>query len=460
MKCPIQSGELNKWHFCVLATVAMKLLNSLTIGIFPVIETSEKKMFLFGRQPIFSNHPFIQSSYYFFGIFFFGLISYFLKKIIENKIYKEEGLLEIKKKNEKFIGDNNRVNVNNQGLLIKNIFIILIFVLALITVSIYDNLGFNQVKLWPIEYLFLIFFSKKILNRILYKHQKLVLIIILIVCDIGRLTESFIPDDNSKCDEKSENYDNCILLNENSYGKIMHQLGWVFIPIIFILYLISMLANSYGTVKIKYLTDFKFIDIYIISVIIGILGFLISIISVIIFTYKHCDVKNTDIHIEDICKLKNDNFNYFDSLFIYFQSFTKSSDFYFEILSVLFFQVVNFFDFLFSLLIIKKLDPFYLIPSRCLYFLIYSTIKYFLAIPYTTKLLTIKYLFDELSNIIAVICSLIYLEIIILNFCNYEKDVKERIIERGEIEVEKANEKEKEPSKIEITIDENYTVEI
>ena len=52
------------------------------------------------------------------------------------------------------------------------------------------------------------------------------------------------------------------------------------------------------------------------------------------------------------------------------------------------------------------------------------------------------------------------MEIIILNFCNYEKNVRESIIDRERIDVEIANSKERNPSKIEIEINDGYTFEV
>ena len=120
-----------------------------------------------------------------------------------------------------------------------------------------------------------------------------------------------MPDNNKECVQGSKNFDNCILSNKISYGKIIHKLGWIFIPIIMILYLISMTAISYGMVKIKYLIDFKFIDTYIILMILGLIGFLMSTILAVISTFIQC-VGKVSNHIEDVCKINFRNKLYFD----------------------------------------------------------------------------------------------------------------------------------------------------
>ena len=189
MKCPILLGQLNKWHLCILGIVAMKLINQLISGISCSLENPNDKFYLFGYQPIFTKHPFIQSSFSFFGIFFLGLFFYIIKKILRKQIYKEEGLLEIKneikqRKNSATASNKVDINDNRCELFKESIFVIFIFVFAILSLSIYDGSGFNDVKIWPLEYLIIFYFSKKYLKKILYKHQKLALFLILIFCNI------------------------------------------------------------------------------------------------------------------------------------------------------------------------------------------------------------------------------------------------------------------------------------
>ena len=178
------------------------------------------------------------------------------------------------------------------------------------------------------------------------------------------------------CVQESKYYHSCVLSNKNSYEKIIHKLNWIFIPIIMILYLISMTANSYGMVKIKYLIDIKFIDTYLILMILGILGFLMSSILAIISTFIQC-ARNFGNHTEDFCKINFRNKLYFDSFLDYFQSLKDSDHFLSEIIFALpVFLIINALISLFNVLIIKELDPFYLIPIRSLFYLIYRTINF------------------------------------------------------------------------------------
>ena len=453
MKFPIRFGKLNKWHFCILATIGTKIIDSFIIGISPIGNSDEQnksKLYLFGygSGPIFNNHPFIKASYCFFGVFILGFVIYIIKKIKRKKMYKEDGFYGTERiprsDSENFLV----IKEYHRGSLIGSIFVILIFIFGFLIMYVYDNYGLVELKFWPLLYLFMYFFSKKILNKALYKHQKLALILILVFCNIGCLTTSLIPDECEK-DEP-----NCFTFKKNSYGKILNTLSWIFIPIIIILYLVSMAVYSYSLIKLKYYIDLRFLEIHIILMIFGILGLFISVALLIISNFISCDFKH-------FCKCKSENGNkfYFDSFYIYFKSINKDNICR-ESLTVFILLVVNSLQCLFTLLIIKKLDPFYVMPIDSFFYIICYTIKFFLPKLNSAILLIIKYPIIFFINIFAIICSLIYMEIIILNFNDYEKDIRENIIDRERIDIEEANEERESTSKIEIEIGDNYVVEV
>ena len=476
MKCPIRFGKLNKWHLCIIVTTIVNLINSLISGISLSIDNPDKKKFLFVYKPIFNKHPFIKLLYSFLGTFIIGLILYIIKRNEEKKINEEEGLLGSKKEikdsvsslaNEKLIKKKYHLESLKENIF--TILTILIFSFAYISLNTYDGLGFNGLKLWPLEYLIIYIFLKKILKREFYKHQNLAIILILIFCNIGNLIVSFLPDEKSVC-RKGEDYDYdiCLLNNTNTYGKVIQKLSSIFIPVIMILYLISMTANSYGMVKIKYLIDFKFIELYKILMTLGISGFFISMILIIIFNYIPCGNDGNSYNVKYICKLTFKGKLYFESFSKYFYSLINGKEgeegeegnIFLEILFALIFLVINSLYSLFSFLIIKNLDPFYIIPIRSPYYLIDRTIK-FIATSESSAFLTTKYILREITNTFAIICALIYLEIIILNFNGYEKNIRESIVDRERFDIEEANKKEEDQSKkIEIEINENYIVEI
>ena len=91
----------------------------------------------------------------------------------------------------------------------------------------FDNIGFNRVKYWPFEFIFLYIFSKKILKKIFYTHQILSVSILILICTTISLINSFIPQSNEDCSKFSGvAYEECEMLNANIYKDINNKFGW------------------------------------------------------------------------------------------------------------------------------------------------------------------------------------------------------------------------------------------
>ena len=115
-----------------------------------------------------------------------------------------------------------------------------------------DNLGYNRIKYWPLEFIFLIIFAKKILKKTFYKHQKLSLTILLCCCTTIYVINSFIPKSNKDCTTLTGNeLEECKLLNKNIYNDVKDKLGWYYIPIIILIYLGAMVSNSFSSISNK-----------------------------------------------------------------------------------------------------------------------------------------------------------------------------------------------------------------
>ena len=81
-------------------------------------------------------------------------------------------------------------------------------------------------------------------------------------------------------------------------------------------------------------------------------------------------------------------------------------------------------------MIIKDLDPFYLIPIDCTYFLIYEIIDYCLTYRIEDLYRNLKFACQVSSNTIAEFLCLIYFEIIELHFCYFDRHLRRVIIKR------------------------------
>ena len=218
----------------------------------------------------------------------------------------------------------------------------------------------------------------------------------------------------------------------NIYKDISNKLGSFFIPIIILIYLLAMICNAYSAIKNKWLIDFKFITIYKILSYLGIIGLFFSIVLLIIFTYLPCP--HDTIFIEYICKIKYKNYIYYDN-FRSLSGVEINSNFFLDIFFQLpLFLILSFLNAFFELIIINKLDPFYLIPIDCVYFLFYEIIDYFLTIKKANLYRNIKFSFQITSNTVSVLVCCVYLEIFELHFCNLDRYIRSSIIMREKID--------------------------
>ena len=98
------------------------------------------------------------------------------------------------------------------------------------------------------------------------------------------------------------------------------------------------------------------------------------------------------------------------------------------------YMVSSFLSILFDLLIIKDLDPFYLIPCDSTFFLIYEIIDYCLTSKLANLYRNLKFACQICSNSIDIFLCSIYLEIIELHFCHLDRHLRRFIIKRVEDE--------------------------
>lgn len=444
----ISLGQFNKYYFFILGSISINILITFIIGIYPTL-TPSKPIFLFGFKPSILTHPVIKNIFQYFGIGLGGLIFQyaFLKKNKDiGKIFEEEkeadrSLLSLP--NNKLSDLNrsttsllyNEIIVKNKISYNKKIFFVFFFYyFSRIIISSFDNLGFHQTKFWTLEFISLLYFSKKILLKKIYKHQIIALSIVLIFSTLLYIINSFIPESDKKCSPLDEE---CKLLNSNVYQEIKDKLNWFSIPIIIFLYLLAMTFNAYASVRFKWFIDFKYITIYKIAEYIGIIGFIFSIILLIFFSLIPCS-ESKDF-IKFICTYEYEGRKYYDN-FRNLKELDMNIFIFYELVFIIpLFLILNFVNFIFILLIIEKLDPFYLIPIDTCYFIIYQTIDYCVTLNKTNKMNNIRFIIANSSDFICILCCCIYLEIFELHCFGLDKDTRRSIILRG-LEEEKSNE--------------------
>lgn len=304
-----------------------------------------------------------------------------------------------------------------------------LYYFAKISVTTFDNMGYNKVKYWTLEFIFLYIFSKKILNRTIYRHQKLSLIILLIICTAISIIVSLLPNSNKDCSALSgKELENCKLLTLNTYEDIKEKLGGYFIPIIILIYIAGMASNAFSSITSKWFMDIRYINLNKILIYLGTIGFFYSFIFLIIFSYIRCSKKN------DICKLDYNGDLFYDN-FKSFENLKNDSNLYIDIFVLVpLFIICSFFHIFFELLIIKDLDPFYFMPIDCIVFLIYDIVDYSKTYLISNLYRDLKFAFQVSTITIAIFLCSIYLEIIELHFCSFDLYLRRFIILRGQKE--------------------------
>ncbi len=438
----ISLGEFNKKYFFILGSIIVKIILTFISGFTPYL-TPNDTIFIFGFSSNFFSHPIISHCFQYFSLLVIGvileIILYYKTKSKNNSALSKRAFSELSQSmrtksfstiNKTFNNDKN----NNKKNLIKIFLVCTLYYFSKIIITSLDNLGYNRIKYWPLEYIFLYIFSKKILKRIIYRHQKLSLTILLIVCTTIYIINSIIPLSNKDCSKiEGEKLNECKILNMNIYNDIINKFGWYLIPIIILIYLSTMVSNAYTSIAIKWFIDIKYITIYRILIYTGIIGLFFSSILLFIFSYIPCskEINNLSNHI---CKI-----NYQDNIFYEnyrtLSNIEINSNFFIDIFIIIpLFIISSFLSIFFELSIIKDLDPFYLIPIDSIYFLIYEIIDYSITYPITNLFRNLKFICMISSDSIGIFLACIYLEIFELHFCYLDLYLRRFIIQREQEE--------------------------
>ena len=294
----ISFGQFNKKYFFILGSITVRIIMLFISGLTPYL-TPNNTIYLFGFKSNFISHPLIAYCFQYFSIALGGVILQFIlyKKNEDKNLTTEKTLTKYQTSNFSVTPTNLSQKDENKNSEIKNYLkIVVVFSLyyyAKIAMTSFDNLGYNRVKYWPLEFIFLYIFSKKILNRIMYIHQKISLITLIIICTSIYVLNSFIPQSNKDCSSLSgKELEECKILSVNIYNDIGYKMGYYFIPIIILLYLAAMVSNAYSSIVTKWFMDIKYINLNKILIYIGSIGLFYSIILLFIISNLPCTKEN------------------------------------------------------------------------------------------------------------------------------------------------------------------------
>ncbi len=282
--------------------------------------------------------------------------------------------------------------------------------LILIYVDIFQDLDF-----WFFELIFVsVIFSKIFIFKI-SSHQILgVAISVLVgsILKIYNITITFIYD--SEKDEEKKTY------------YVQNPRVVVFA----VFYFLLIILRSYVNTKIKTFLDLKYISHRFLMITYGIAGTFICFITGIITTNVACSY-----NLGNACSFKDNNKLYYDNWYVYYGSGKNMAV---RLIIIVFGLISYFVNKYYLTLTIKNYTPIHVIFSFPIQFFIEKTfLLIYTAIFHRDKLFNEpndvkKFLLDESGDIGSIIGFLIYLEIIELNFCGLNFNLKKNIIKRSE----------------------------
>ena len=300
-------------------------------------------------------------------------------------------------------------------------FIIFIIVFSEQYVLIY-SMFFPSVHFWMVELYFIALIYVKQFKIEIYKHQYLAFAInfIPITLNIINIALTFAEKDEKK----------------GLYIKY-----WWLIFIAVLLYLIYSTLISFALVQLKKIYYLKFLPVSYIVLIYGILGVIFCVSLSTIFTFNSCGYYKENIYeIKDnICKIiDRDNQTFFENYNIYFSETWKNSKEYEkrnEIISSILKYICFALHKYYEMKIVESLTPFHRIISSAIYYcgeIIYILIfKIIEIVNDDNRYFKVKLSIDFFGFLFCIIAFLIYSEIIEINLCNLNYNLRKNIIIRG-----------------------------
>ena len=404
--CPISFGNCSNSYLYILGAILFKFLENYLIKVQDIIKTQKN---IFGIETIFRNHKLIIFLYNNLGYILFGLLFFFIakqKEIVTQKKHKKKNIE---------LSLIYQENVFTYHKLKQLLIVSFLFTIQILLRRILSFFSLGDFDLWIFNIIFILIYMNHYFVISLYRHQKLSLFFIFFTNLILLVWLTFLKTNDS------------INVNEqkiNLYEYVDELLGSSgYSIIIYIIYLFFANILSLGRVLSKRLMEIEYETPYRIIFFIGIIGTLLSLITLIFTSIFECNES-----IKDFCK----NNNHLDSIPQYFSELKEqivehTGIFFVEILIVFpLFLFFSFSQFVCEMLIIFHLNPNYILISDCIYFEIKHIFK-----KINGKVDTEFFIIQFIAEICALLGYIIFLEIIVLKFCKLDKDIKENIIKRG-----------------------------
>ena len=398
-KKKITFGRCSRFYLFILGAGSFKLLSLLILGANNIFENG---IGLFGFCPVLYNYNFMQSIYMYIGFIIFGILLYFIKrdKSFETEEYKEETLQQNYKNKLAKDFSGNKIKM-------KIFFLSLAAVIHLETKKILYIEGFQFFNFWITEIIFMQILMRKFFTIDYYIHHKVSILFNVLVCSTILITASFLPTSLSN------------EIEGNAYDNINQKLGnYAYCILLILFFLFLSLVFCFTRIYSKVLMQYKFVSPYKLIFLFGITGLFVSAIySWVAYSIDyHDNIVNYYYSLKSVLD-EGKKYYFYGEIFLVYPtySFSIAMEFTFEILTIYY------------------LNPFYILMSNTLYYGITEFI-FFVLNSSSDGLVIVHFILTECVEIIDNFGLLIYLEIVELNFCGLNKNLKRTIIEKGDDE--------------------------
>ena len=365
------------------------------------------------RFEYFPKAIFVYEFFKYFGIFIFGLI---VKKIEIENFFKAKQDFDIKKIESQhdieLIYKNQRPTFSLIGIIL----LICFYTINLKILDFFYIFYFSGIDFWTIEIVFIVAINIMIFKIPIYIHKKIAIIIILFFSSLMKIISIIFI---YKSDEK----------------RLYKEYGWL-CPIGIFSFILFFFVDAYVLCKLKWYFNLKFISEKVTLISFGFFGIFLYFLCSIISHSFEC--KSSEF-ASYICIVYKDEQSpkYVDNFNIFFKNIWKENresyiNFIYAFLLLLKI-LLSAFRYLFSFLIIKELGPEFLVCSDSILYFIIKVISFFYY--FATNKLQIYFIFDLFAQLFSLSGTIIYLELIELNFCGLSYNTKKNINLRAESDI-------------------------
>ena len=434
-------GNCDKYNIYILIAFLSDFFKAALFGLNT--SNPEKPARIFPFKAKIRSHNLLNNFIRFASIFFGGVILFFF----EGRNKKDEVSVEEYEKMKQELKDDNKC-----GSITLNL--ILIGVLFSLYVIIQDFIYLTPIQgFWSIEIVYICIFSYWIFKNKIYKHKKIAIYIMVVVTVIDFI-EYFFPSTKHK---NSENMNE--LTDKNIFDIIKIKYGLYYIPVLIIASELKHIQRDFCWIKAKYLMDIKSLNPYKIFLIIGGIGTIFVMIFFPIFSYVPCKTFNNinkigssyfynktgkpvKLYLE-YCPLKDYDekakklYLFFDNMKIMSRDYSntdKNNMLEIFVLIPLYF-ILYLVNEISRLMMVRYSDPniiliytnFYYFTKRLIQFIINKGDEQYLTLR--------KFFILEFEEIMAIISSLIYIELLELKFCKLDYELKKNIDKRAILDI-------------------------